>query len=147
MAQPRDPKKGSKPSGVRGPGGPPPPPSTGRPAAQPGRPAKAAPPPNVEQGTGFQQALARRSRPALLWMSHLPRWVVVVTPALLLFLGLIQTGKWAWVGGLLLLLVAALLGWLTALSWPRITLGQKFARGLIVVALLGVAALKFMGRF
>ena len=66
---------------------------------------------------------------------------------LLLFLGLIQTGKWAWVGGLLLLLVAALLGWLTALSWPRITLGQKFARGLIVVALLGVAALKFMGRF
>lgn len=144
MAQPRDPKKGSKQSGVRGPGGPPPPPTSGK---QAGRNAPSPRLPAADQGSGFQQALARRSRPALLWMSRLPRWIIVVTPAILLFLGLIQTGRWAWLGGLLLLLVAALLGWLTALSWPRITTGQRLARTVIVAALIGVAILKFMGRF
>lgn len=144
MAQPRDPKKGSKQPGVRGPGGPPPPPTSG--AKQSGR-GTPSPRQGADQGSEFQQTLARRSRPALLWLSRLPRWIVVVTPAVLLFLGLIQTGRWAWLGGVLLLVVAALLGWLTALSWPRITTGQRLARTVIVAALVGVAILKFMGRF
>ena len=80
-------------------------------------------------------------------MHALPRWVVVIAPAILLFLGLILTGPVAWVGGILLLLVAAFLGWLTALSWPAITGSARFLRVIVVLALVGVAVFKFMGRF
>ena len=46
----------------------------------------------------------------------------------------------------LLLFTAALLGWLTALSWPRVAGAQKFIRVVIVLALVGMAVLKFIGR-
>jgi hypothetical protein len=80
------------------------------------------------------------------WLHGLPRWLVVVTPAILLFVGLVLPKSFGWLGGLLLLLTAALLAWLTALSWPRISGGQKFVRTVIVLALVGLAVLKALGR-
>ena len=129
------------PRGVRGPGGPPPPPAKG------GRQSPSGPPRSSASGSAARMAFEDRSRPLLRWMHALPRWIIVIAPAVLLFLGLVLTGPVAWVGGLLLLLVAAFLGWLTALSWPAITLGSRALRVLVVLALVGVAAFKFLGRF
>ncbi len=123
------------PRGVRGPGGPPPPPAR---AARPG------PDPGVANASS---ALQRRSLPLLRRLHALPRWLVVVAPALLLFGGLVLTGPFAWIGAVLLLVVAAFLGWLTALSWPAIGPAPRALRVLVVVALVGIAILKAMGRF
>ena len=64
MSQPRDPKTGSKQPGVRGPGGPPPPPKGGQQSGRSTPTGRSS----ADAGSGFQEALARRSRPALLWM-------------------------------------------------------------------------------
>ncbi len=128
------------PRGVRGPGGPPPPPARGASGrrAPEGRAASQSP---------ARAAFERRSAPVLRRMHALPRWIVVVGPAILLFAGLILTGPARWIGGVLLLLVAAFLGWLTALSWPAIGGSARLLRVFVVLALVAVAVLKFMGRF
>ena len=142
-----DKKKATPPSGVRGPGGPPPPPARSSSAAGKGgaRPAPSKSParPKSERRQSFE----RLSYPAIRWLNGLPRWLVVILPALLLFLGLIQTGSLAWVGGVLLIIVSVLLAWLTALSWPAITPGSRILRVVVVAALIGIAGLKFLGRF
>jgi hypothetical protein len=123
--------KDRMPKGVRGPSGPP--------AAGTPRPRPAA--------STRRQAFEDRSYPFLRAMHGIPRWIVVVLPAALLFLGLVLTGPLAWLGGLFLLLVCALLGWLTALSWPAISPGSRLLRVVVVAALLGVTVLKLAGRF
>jgi hypothetical protein len=129
------------PKGVRGPSGPPPAPAAGRAAGRStGGPRPAASSPG-------RRALEERSYALLRVLHGVPRWIVVVLPAALLFLGLVLTGPLAWLGGLLLLLVCALLAWLTALSWPAITPGSRLLRVVVVLALLGVAVLKLLGRF
>lgn len=128
------PNKGKPPSGVRGPGGPPAPkPSGGSRSSAP--------------KSGWRRRLEAFSFPALRTLSRLPRWLVVTLPAVLLLLGLIQTGPLAWLGGVLLLLVFCLLAWLTLLSWPAISPGSRFMRVIVVAALLGIVFLKFAGRF
>jgi hypothetical protein len=134
------PAKAKMPNGVRGPGGPPAPsPSSGagqRP--QPGtRPASSS----------RRQAFEERSYPFVRQLNALPRWLVVITPAVLLFAGLVMTGPFAWLGAILLVLVTLMLAWLTALSWPVITPGSRLLRGGVVLALGGIAVLKAMGRF
>lgn len=122
------------PRGVRGPGGPPPA------GARGGTPR---PTPSAAGRGAFQQ----RSLPLLRWMHALPRWLVVIAPAIFLFVGLVLTGPVAWLGGLLLLLVALFLAWLTALSWPAISPSARALRVLVVAALVGIAVFKFLGRF
>jgi hypothetical protein len=77
----------------------------------------------------------------------LPRWLIVVLMGTFLFLGLIQTGNLAWLGGIFLLIVGGFLGWLLALSWPVLTTGRRLTRVIVVAAVLGIAVLKFLGRF
>ena len=45
------------------------------------------------------------------------------------------------------LIVGGFLGWLLVLSWPVLTPGRRATRLIIVVAVLGLAVLKFLGRF
>jgi len=73
-----------QPRGVRGPGGPPPP--------------------------GPRGSIERASLPLLLTLRRVPRWVLVVVSALLLFGGLVMPPGLGWLGGLLLALVGAFLG-------------------------------------
>ncbi len=124
------------PKGVRGPGGPPPASQPSR-AGQPSRAASSDP----------RKALERFSYPLLLAMQRVPRWLVVILMATCLFLGLIQSGSLAWLGGILLLLVALFLGWLVTLSWPVISPGSRILRVVVVAAIVGIAILKFLGRF
>lgn len=127
--------------GIRGPRGP----QHGSGGAASGKPAASS---GAAGGgsTSRRAAFERASFPLLQTLHRAPRWLVVITPAILLFLGLVAAGPYRWVGGLLLLFTAALLGWLTALSWPRIAGGQKIVRTAIVIALIGLAVLKFLGR-
>lgn len=127
-------KKG-EPEGVRGPRGPQRPnagrrPVEGRGAASPAR-------------ASFERA----SMPLLARMHALPRWIMVVLPALVLLAGLVLSGDWAWLGGLALLLLAVFLGWLLALSWPALNLGPRMIRGITVLAVAGLAYFKATGRF
>jgi len=92
-------------------------------------------------------ALERFSYPILLTMQRVPRWLVVILMATCLFLGLIQSGGLSWLGGILLLLVAVFLGWLVVLSWPVISPGSRILRVVVVAAIVGIAILKFIGRF
>ena len=80
-------------------------------------------------------------------LQRVPRWLLVVLPALLLFAGLVMPAPLAWLGGILLLLVAAFLGWLLLLSWPALTQGSRTVRVITVAAVVGIAVLKFLGRF
>jgi hypothetical protein len=85
--------------------------------------------------------------PILVMLDRLPRWLVVVVMGSLLFLGLIQTGDLAWLGGVLLLIVTGFLFWLLVLAWPVLPTQARIMRTVVVGGAFGIAILKFMGRF
>ena len=101
----------------------------------------AAPPP-----TGFRPALERFSAPLVLKLHAMPRWLVPILLAVFLFVGLITSGPWTWLGALLLGIVTLFVAWLSALAWPVLTPGSRLARVIITLALAGVTVLKAMGR-
>jgi hypothetical protein len=78
--------------------------------------------------------------PLVVLLSGLPRAVPFLVVAVLLVGGLLAQGV---VGGLLLLLLALLLGTLLALSWPALHPGPKALR-VAVVALVAVRAVTFL---
>ena len=123
-------KAKKQPSGVRGPGqlrgG-------ARPMETPGE-------------SGFRRRLNKASLPLLFVLTRTPRWLLVVVLAVLLLLGLIQSGPLAWLGALILGLLAVFFAWLTAVSWPRIHGGGRVIRVLIVVVLAGYAVFKATGQ-
>jgi hypothetical protein len=83
-----------------------------------------------------RQATERRSARALLYLHQLPRWVPPVVLALLLVVGLAVKGP---AGAVALCAVAVVLGWLAALSWPRLTSGGRAGRLLVIAVLLAAA--------
>ena len=93
--------------------------------------------------TGFQRA----SMPALLFLSRLPRWILVVLIGSLFVLGVVLNGALAWLGALILALLGLLFGWLLVLSWPAINTSGKILRSIVVFALFGFAILRALGRF
>ena len=142
MAAKKRPKKGQLPPGVKGPTPQPASSQQPKPARQPRQPRQPQQPANSPRGN-----LERASVPVLMRLLALPRWLIVVLMGAFLFLGLIQTGSLAWLGGIFLLIVGGFLGWLLALSWPVLTPGRRLTRIVVVAAVLGIAVLKFMGRF
>ena len=120
--------------GVRGPRGPQGTGQSGAPASKPARsPAELTP---------FQ----RVSLPLLTRLTRLPKWLLVVVLSALMVLGMIQTGDLAWLGALILGLLAVFFLWLLLLSWPAIPASGRMLRGIVVVALAGAAVLKALGR-
>ena len=146
MSSPSSPgKKGKQPQGVRGPGGPPPPPA--RTPAAPSGPSKGQPTVPSKPASPARVKFENVSYPIVERLNRLPKFVIIVTPGVLLFLGLVLTGALAWIGGVLMLVVAGMLAWLTALSWPVIPLRSRIIRVIVVAVVIGFAALKFTGRF
>ena len=90
--------------------------------------------------------LQRISLPLLMRLTRLPKWLIVVVLSVLLVLGLVQTGSLAWLGAVILGLLTIFFLWLLVLSWPAIPPSGRLLRGIVVVALAGVAVLKAMGR-
>jgi hypothetical protein len=83
-----------------------------------------------------RQAIERRSATWLLWLHQLPRWPVPVLVGALIFAGLVIKGL---VGALLLVGFAGILGWLAAISWPRLPVQSRLTRVLVIAAVLAYA--------
>jgi hypothetical protein len=84
-----------------------------------------------------RQVAEQRSAVVLLYLRGLPRWLPPVLLTVLLVAGLAVRG---WGGALALCLLAAFLGWLAFLSWPRVAAGSRLARVAVVALLLAIAA-------
>jgi hypothetical protein len=83
-----------------------------------------------------RQAMERRSAAPLVFLRQLPPWLIPVLLVVLVFGGLTVRGP---AGGILLLLGAAFLGWLAAVSWPRLTPGGRAGRGAVIALILAAA--------
>jgi hypothetical protein len=84
-----------------------------------------------------RQAAERRSAKPLLYLHQLPAWLPPIVLAALFIGGFAVRGP---VGAVLLCGVAAVLGWLASISWPRLSQTGKAGRMLAVVVMLGLAA-------
>jgi hypothetical protein len=74
----------------------------------------------------------------LLYLRHLPTWVAPMVLVAVLVAGLAVRG---WAGAIALCVVAAFLGWLAYLSWPRLAGPARLGRVVAIVFLLALAAL------
>ena len=112
---------------------------TGRPQRGKARPL---PPGNsfyTPQASQARSSLERSSARPLVMLHQLPVWVVPIVLAGLLVTGLAVPG---WLGAVALVLVAAFLGWLAALSWPRLGPGTRLLRVAAIVGLLVIAGIQ-----
>jgi hypothetical protein len=112
----------------------------GRPGSPAGRPAPAgrsapAGRPGTPGASDTRQAVERFSARPLVFLTQLPRWVLLLIVLGLLISGFAVPG---WIGAIALLLVAILLGWLAYLSWPSINASGRVMR---VVALACMAVI------
>lgn len=89
--------------------------------------------------------LQQLSAPVLLFIHSLPRWVFPVFTALLLLGGLFVAN--GLIGGVLLLLLAVVLGWLVALSWSLLTPTARLMRVLVLCVTIGYAIGRFTGKY
>ena len=80
--------------------------------------------------------LERRSYRALFYLNSLPRAVPFVVMAGLLVAALVTTGVLSFV---LLVVVAFLIGWLSAVSWPLVSPGGRVIRVGCALLVLGYA--------
>jgi hypothetical protein len=111
----------------------------------PQRPKATTAQPRTSAGSGLsrRERFEDFSRPILLRMQALPGFLIPVTLGTVLFFGLTLDAAWS---GILLILIALFLFWLTAVSWPRITTGSRILRIVVDVAVLVLGGLKLTGR-
>lgn len=95
------------------------------------------------QPTGARARFEAASRPLLARMRALPGFVMPALLAVAMFVGLAVNAPWA---GVVLIVIALFLSWLTALSWPAITPGSRVLRVVVDLAILALGVLKVMGR-
>jgi hypothetical protein len=72
-------------------------------------------------------------------MHQLPAWLLPVLGLILLVTGLAVSG---WGGAIALCGLAGLLGWLAAVSWPRLSLQGRLLRVVATAAILIAAILR-----
>jgi hypothetical protein len=91
------------------------------------------------QAGGARRALERASAQPLLYLRQLPRWLPPLVLAALLVAGLALRGPG---GAAALVLLAAFLAWLAALSWPVLSGQSRLLRVAGVAATLALAAVQ-----
>lgn len=84
-----------------------------------------------------RQTIERYSARPLLFLHQLPTWVPPVVLGVLLVVGLAVQGLG---GAVALCAVAALLGWLASVSWPRLSASSRAGRLLVIALLVAGAA-------
>jgi len=94
------------------------------------RPASPRPP------SSRRRSAEQRSAAPLLYLRQLPTWLPPLVLTALLVAGLAVRG---WAGAAALLVVAAFLGWLAFLSWPRLTVMGRLGRAAAIALALGLA--------
>lgn len=90
----------------------------------------------------WRQRLEGASRPLLLAMAGLPRWVLPVAVAGLLILGVLVDGP---LGVAALVLVTAALLWLLLLSWPALRPTGRLLRIAVIALLVYAVASRLTG--
>lgn len=85
--------------------------------------------------TPARASVEQRSATTLLWLHQLPAWLPPVLAVALLVAGLAMHG---WPAAIALFGLAAVLAWLAAISWPRLSVSGRALR--IVVPVLIVVA-------
>jgi hypothetical protein len=83
-----------------------------------------------------RRATEHHSARPLLFLYQLPGWAPAIVLAVLLIAGLAVRGPG---GAVALCAVAAVLGWLASVSWPRLSAGGRAGRLLAVTVVLVVA--------
>jgi hypothetical protein len=83
-----------------------------------------------------RQTAERRSAKPLLYLHQLPAWVPPLVLVVFLIAGLAVRGP---AGAVALCIVAAVLAWLAAISWPRLSSGGRLGRIVAVAAMLAIA--------
>jgi len=106
--------------------------SAGRPGSPGGRPA-VADRPSTPGASDRRRAVERFSARPLVFLTQMPRWVLLVVVLGLLVSGFAVPGP---IGAVCLLLVAIFLGWLAYLSWPNINASGRAGRVVAVVCML-----------
>jgi len=86
-----------------------------------------------------RQAAERRSAKPLLYLHQLPTWVAPLVMVALLVAGLAVKGPG---GAVALCGVAAVLGWLAAISWPRLSASGRIGRILGIAVVFALAGLQ-----
>jgi Family of unknown function (DUF6703) len=89
--------------------------------------------------SGTRRTLEQSSARPLVLLHQLPVWVVPLLLAALLIAGLAVPGL---IGAVALALVAAFLGWLAAVSWPRLTPSGRLLRVAAIAGVLVIAAIQ-----
>jgi uncharacterized protein DUF6703 len=84
-------------------------------------------------------SIEQRSATPLLWLHQLPRWLLPVLVVALLVTGLAIAG---WAGAIALFALAGVLGWLAAVSWPRLNAQGRAMRVLSVGLLIAAAVIR-----
>lgn len=85
------------------------------------------------------------SAPVLLFIHGLPTWAFPLFTATLLLTGLFVTN--GLVGGILLILLGIVLGWLVALSWRLLAPTARVIRILMLLVTFLYAAGRISGRY
>src|SRR5215468_8232599 len=113
----------------------------GAPGGRPGSPAGRSAPadrsirPATPGASGTRQAVERFSARPLVFLTQLPRWVLLLIVLGLLISGFAVPGL---IGAAALLLVAILLGWLAYLSWPSINTSGRVLRVLALACMVAI---------
>jgi hypothetical protein len=90
-----------------------------------------------------RQALEHRSATSLLWLHQLPAWLLPVLAAGLLVAGFAVRGAG---GAIALCGLAVVLGWLAAVSWPRLSAHGRLLRVAVICAVLAIAVFRALHR-
>ncbi len=110
--------------------------STNRPARRRVRPLPTGGTLFTPSASAARRATERHSARALLYLYQLPRWVPAVVLVILFVVGRAVRGPG---GAVALCALAAVLGWLAAVSWPRLTTGSRAGRLLAVAVIVAYA--------
>jgi hypothetical protein len=102
------------------------------------RPADRSTPATPRPG-GIRLAVQRRSAAPLLYLRQLPAWLPPLVLAGLLVAGLALRGP---AGAAALCVIAAFIGWLGYLSWPRLAAPGRAGRVAAVACVLALAVLQ-----
>jgi hypothetical protein len=111
--------------------------SGGRGRARAGRPLPRGQHLYTPGASPARQSVERRSAAPLAFLHQLPPMVPAVVLAVLLVAGLAVRG---WAGAAALCVLAAALGWLAFVSWPRLSPAGRAGRALAVCCMLALAA-------
>jgi hypothetical protein len=110
--------------------------STNRPGRQRVRPLPKGNALFTPHASASRQVIERRSAKPIMYLYQLPRWLPAAVLVILLVVGLSVKGV---IGTVALCAVAAILGWLATVSWPRLTASGRAGRLLAIAVLLAAA--------